>query len=128
MFKGLKSTTNNDLDFTRNHYEVYRLSRDQVIGSVLVLVSAVIIVIYGWLVFIPPEWLIFNTPIDLFVLKLTGFIAVAGVFGILGWIGYTLATTPPPKPIEEIEKELEGELEKLESEVKSEGKEENSKT
>ena len=36
------------------------------------------------------------------------------------WIGYTLATTPPPKPIEEIEKELEEELKKLEEEVKEE--------
>jgi predicted DNA-binding transcriptional regulator len=42
---------------------------------------------------------------------------VAGVFGILAWIGYTLATTPPPKPIEEIEKEIEEELKKLESET-----------
>jgi predicted DNA-binding transcriptional regulator len=38
-----------------------------------------------------------------------------GVFGILAWIGYTLATTPPPKPIEEVEKELEKELKDLES-------------
>jgi hypothetical protein len=37
----------------------------------------------------------------------TGTVAVAGVFAILAWIGYTLATTPPPKPIEEIEKEIE---------------------
>jgi len=36
----------------------------------------------------------------------------------LAWIGYTLATTPPPKPVEEIEKELEEELKKLEEEVK----------
>ncbi|RSN70343.1 transcriptional regulator, partial [Candidatus Korarchaeum cryptofilum] len=34
----------------------------------------------------------------------------------LGWIGYTLATTPPPKPIEEIEKEIEEELKKIEEE------------
>jgi predicted DNA-binding transcriptional regulator len=40
-------------------------------------------------------------------------IAVAGLGGILAWIGYTLATTPPPKPIEEIEKEIEKDLEKL---------------
>ncbi|MFZ8793387.1 MAG: transcriptional regulator, partial [Acidilobaceae archaeon] len=37
--------------------------------------------------------------------------------GILAWIGYTLATTPPPKPIEEIEKEIEEELKKLEKEM-----------
>jgi predicted DNA-binding transcriptional regulator len=44
-------------------------------------------------------------------------IGVLGVFGILAWIGYTLATTPPPKPIEEIEKEIEEELKKLEMEM-----------
>jgi len=42
------------------------------------------------------------------------------VLGILAWIGYTLATTPPPKPIEEIEKEIEEELKKLEEEAKKE--------
>lgn len=43
--------------------------------------------------------------------------------GILAWIGYTLATTPPPKPIEEIEKELEEELKKLEKELQESEKE-----
>ncbi|MEM2590586.1 MAG: transcriptional regulator, partial [Zestosphaera sp.] len=81
------------------------MSRDQVIGYLLLAASAVVIVVYGWLVF--------ATEYALLILKLTGFIAVAGVFGILAWIGYTLATTPPPKPIEEIEKEIEAELKKL---------------
>lgn len=85
------------------------MSRDQIIGYLLLIVSAVVIVVYGWLVFL--------TEYALLVLQLTGFIAVAGVFSILAWIGYTLATTPPPKPIEEIEKEIEAELKKLESEV-----------
>jgi predicted DNA-binding transcriptional regulator len=47
-------------------------------------------------------------------LQLTGFIAVGAVLGILAWIGYTLATTPPPKPIEDVEKELEKAEEKPE--------------
>jgi len=38
---------------------------------------------------------------------------VAAALGIVAWIGYTLATTPPPKPIAEIEKELEDELKKV---------------
>ncbi len=73
-------------------------------------VSVVVIIVYGWLVFFTSWWVL--------ILQLTGFIAILGVFGILGWIGYTLATTPPPKPIEEIEKELEEELKKLEEEEK----------
>ncbi|MEM4823447.1 MAG: transcriptional regulator [Zestosphaera sp.] len=89
------------------------MSRDQVIGYLLLAASAVVIVVYGWLVF--------ATEYALLILKLTGFIAVAGVFGILAWIGYTLATTPPPKPIEEMEREIEAELKKLESEAAEKG-------
>jgi len=92
------------------------------VGAFLVVASAVVIIVYGWLVFLPPALTVFGEAVDIFMLKLTGFIAVAGVFGILGWIGYTLATTPPPKPIEEIEKEIEEELKKLEKEMKEEEK------
>ncbi len=92
------------------------MAKDKVVGAGLVAVSAIVIGVYIWLVFFPPA-----SGIDLFVLKITGAAAIAGVFGILGWIGYTLATTPPPKPIEEIEKELEEELKKLEKELKEGG-------
>ena len=94
------------------------MSRDQMIGGLLATGSVVGILVYGWLIFLAESW------VSLLVLKLTGFIAVAGVLGILAWIGYTLATTPPPKPIEEIEKELEEELKKLEEETKEEEKKE----
>lgn len=89
--------------------------RDQIIGIGLLAASIIVIIVYGWLVFFT-NW-------SILVLQITGFIAVAVVFGILAWIGYTLATTPPPKPIEEIEKELEEELKKLEKEVKEEKEE-----
>ncbi|WFO74564.1 transcriptional regulator [Desulfurococcaceae archaeon MEX13E-LK6-19] len=92
------------------------MSRDQIIGVGLLIVSIIVIIVYGWLVFFT-QW-------SLLILQITGFVAVAGVFGILAWIGYTLATTPPPKPIEEIEKELEEELKKLEKEMKEEEKKE----
>jgi predicted DNA-binding transcriptional regulator len=42
----------------------------------------------------------------LLLIQLTLMIAVAAVLGVVAWIGYTLATTPLPKPIEEIEKEI----------------------
>lgn len=86
------------------------MHKDQVIGAALLAVSIIVIIVYIWLVFFPPL-----KGVDLFLLKLTGAVAVAGIFAILGWIGYTLATTPPPKPIEEIEKEIEGELKKIET-------------
>jgi len=89
------------------------LNRDQVIGALISAASVTGIVIYGWILFFT-EW-------KILLLQLTGFVAVAAILGILAWIGYTLATTPPPKPIEEIEKGLEGELKKLEHEEKKTG-------
>ena len=86
------------------------MSRDQVIGLLLLIAAIAGILIYGWIIFFT-DWF-------LLLLQITGFIAVAGVLGILAWIGYTLATTPPPKPIEEIEKELEEELKKADEELK----------
>jgi len=71
------------------------------VGAAVMLASIAGILLYAWLVFFVAPQL---------VLQITAFIAVAGILGILAWIGYTLATTPPPKPIEEIEKEMEGEL------------------
>ncbi len=85
------------------------MNRDKVIGGGLLALSLAVIVVYLWLVFLPPL-----EHVDIFVLKLTGAVAVVALFAIVGWIGYTLATTPPPKPIEEIEKEIEAELKKLE--------------
>ena len=86
------------------------MNREQVFGVLILIASVIGIIVYGWILFFT-EWTIL-------LLQITGFIAVAGVLGILAWIGYTLATTPPPKPIEEVEKELEEELKKLEDEAK----------
>ncbi|MEM4608035.1 MAG: hypothetical protein QXI57_00115 [Candidatus Methanomethylicaceae archaeon] len=74
------------------------MNKDQVLGGALLIIGIAGIIIYGWLVFFS-AW-------QMFVIQLTAFIAIAAVLAIIAWIGYTLATTPPPKPIEEIEKEL----------------------
>jgi predicted DNA-binding transcriptional regulator len=71
---------------------------NRAIGVGLMAVGVIGILLYGWLVFFSP-W-------QVFILQLTAFVAVAAVLGILAWVGYALATTPPPKPIEEIEKEV----------------------
>jgi predicted DNA-binding transcriptional regulator len=75
-------------------------------------VGVIGILLYGWLVFFSP-W-------QVFILQLTAFVAVAAVLGILAWVGYALATTPPPKPIEEIEKEVQKALEDIEKQLKEE--------
>ena len=50
------------------------------------------ILVYGWLVMF--EWEI--------TLKVTAFLGITLILGILAWIGYTMATTPPPEPIADI--------------------------
>jgi predicted DNA-binding transcriptional regulator len=87
--------------------------RDRAIGVGLMAVGVIGILLYGWLVFFSP-W-------QVFILQLTAFVAVAAVLGILAWVGYALATTPPPKPIEEIEKEVQKALEEIEKQLKEEG-------
>jgi predicted DNA-binding transcriptional regulator len=77
------------------------MNKDQGIGVVLLLGSIAGVILYFWLVFLSAWWQ--------FIIQLTAFVAVGFVLFILAWIGYTLATTPPPKPIEEIEKEIEKE-------------------
>ncbi len=69
-------------------------------------VGVIGILLYGWLVFF--------SPLQTFILQLTAFVAVAAVLGILVWVGYALATTPP-KPIEEIEREVQKTLEEIEN-------------
>ena len=99
-------------------------SKDQAIGWLIFLVCIVVIILYlvGLLYFgkpLNPAWSIQFTLVAVPVL-----LAFVLILGIGAWIGWTMATTPPPKPIEEIETE-----EKKESseEEKEEGKKEGKK-
>jgi predicted DNA-binding transcriptional regulator len=82
------------------------MNRDQMIGSLLLIGSIVGIIVYGFLMY----------SFSIIVLQITGFLIIAGGLTVVGWIGYTLATTPPPKPIEEIEKEIEKEMQAVKDE------------
>ena len=64
---------------------------DRAIGALILIMSIAGIVGYGYL--------LFGTTWSLLVLEITGFIAVAGILGILAWIGWTLATTTAPESI-----------------------------
>jgi len=66
------------------------MSKDQTIGAGLLVVSVIGIVVYAMLLYL----------YALIVLQVTAFVAVAIVLGILAWIGWTMATTPPPAPLE----------------------------
>jgi len=89
------------------------MNKDQVLGALILLGSLGGIAVYFYLAFLSP-WVTI-------IIQLTAFVAVAGVLVILGWIGYTLATTPPPMPIEDFkfDEDIESE-EKAKSEEKKE--------
>jgi predicted DNA-binding transcriptional regulator len=75
------------------------LNKDRILGLSVLVASLISLVLYGWLLFIS-QW-------SMLALELTCFIAIALVLGIIAWIGYTLTTTLPPKPIREDEEHLE---------------------
>jgi len=67
------------------------MNTDQILGAIIMIVSILVIIVYGYLIFMYP----------LIVLQITVFLVIAVLLGILAWIGYTLLTTPAPKPVEE---------------------------
>lgn len=70
---------------------------DRAAGAIMILVSIMIVLIYIYLVFMPPPVTVLGDPIDIFTLKLMGLIALAAIFGLVSWIGYTLITSPRPE-------------------------------
>ena len=91
------------------------VSKDQAIGGVICLVCVVVAVFYLITLFYP-RWLADIGLISLFtaenevrfwVVAVPVFVAFVAVMAIGAWIGWTMATTPPPKPIEEITTEME---------------------
>ena len=86
------------------------VSRDRVIGGIIFVVCLVLAILYtvGLFYFGNPlgSW-----TIEFWLVAIPVFIAFIAVMGIGAWIGWAMATTPPPKPIEEIESETEKEQE-----------------
>jgi hypothetical protein len=83
------------------------MSKDQAIGSAILIVC--IVVAIGYLVTLfYPEWLVTigllgnAANVQFWVIAVPVFVAFIAILAIGAWIGYTMATTPPPKPIEEI--------------------------
>ncbi len=88
------------------------VSKDQAIGGVICLVCVVVAVFYVVTLFAPTWGTVIGITLDgaavqfwlVAVPVLIGFVAI---LAIGAWIGWTMATTPPPKPIEEITTEME---------------------
>jgi predicted DNA-binding transcriptional regulator len=71
------------------------MANDRFLGGAILLVSIAGVVIYFWLLFMSSwAWL---------TIQVSAFLAVAMMLLIIAWIGYTLATTPPPMPLEDLD-------------------------
>ena len=109
------------------------MTRDQVIGAAIFIVCLFILIGYladmvvmavtgvklSWIASffnmlgatnVRPFWVL------IWLIAIPVVIAVCAVMAIGAWIGWTMATTPPPAPIEELEEELKEEEKKEEGE------------
>ena len=91
------------------------VSKDQGIGGAILLVCVVVAIGYLVALFGYPwihdnvSWLNVGQPADVrfWLIAVPVFVAFVAILFIGAWIGWTMATTPPPKPIEEITTEIE---------------------
>ncbi len=83
------------------------MSKDQVIGGLIAAVCIIVAIVYLVLLFFYPNIqssinIGATADVRFWVIAAPVGIAFIAILGIGSWIGYTMATTPPPKPIEEI--------------------------
>jgi|SRR5271157_771405 len=86
------------------------VSKDQAIGGLICLVCVVVGIFYTLGLFYWGYYKnsgIWNIAFTLIAIPV--FVAFIAILAIGAWIGWTMATTPPPKPIEEITSEMEAE-------------------
>ena len=93
------------------------VSKDQAIGGVIALVCVVVALLYVIGLFayqyLPNALQIFGTGepavgnLHFWLIAIPVLVGFVAILAIGAWIGWTMATTPPPKPIEEITSEME---------------------
>jgi uncharacterized membrane protein len=84
------------------------LNKDPAIGVIIFAICLIVGILYtlGLFYFGNPlgDW-----SIAFWLIAIPVFLAFITILAIGAWIGWTMATTPPPKPIEEITSETEEE-------------------
>jgi uncharacterized membrane protein len=94
------------------------VSKDQSIGGLIFIVCVVIaigyiVTLFGYDAIVKPllgvEWA--TSRVQFWLIAIPVLVAFIVVLAIGAWIGWTMATTPPPKPIEEFEAEEKEEAE-----------------
>lgn len=84
-------------------------SKDQIIGALIFIICLVVAIGYIIVLIYPGilASLLHSSPSEIrfWAVAIVVLIAFLAIMFIGAWIGWTMATTPPPKPIEEIEAE-----------------------
>ena len=93
------------------------VSKDQAIGGVIAFVCVIVALLYvvglffyGWIAENVSALAIFGTDsfnVQFWLIAIPVLVGFVAILAIGAWIGWTMATTPPPKPIEEITSEME---------------------
>jgi predicted DNA-binding transcriptional regulator len=83
------------------------VGKDQGIGGAILAVCVIVAVGFVVLVVDPGLFSLNATSVRLDAVLVLVSAAFIAILAIGAWIGYTMATTPPPKPIEEITAETE---------------------
>ena len=89
------------------------MSKDQTIGALILLLCVLIALAFLGLLFLYDPYIISflnlgaTADVQFWLIATPVTIAFIGIMAIGAWIGWTMATTPPPKPIEEITTETE---------------------
>ena len=87
------------------------VSKDQGIGALILIVCAIVAIVFI-VVLVAPSVIVGNDSADqaaarYWLIAVPVTVAFVAIMAIGAWIGWTMATTPPPKPIEEITTEME---------------------
>jgi len=82
-------------------------SKDQVIGGLIFVVCVIIGILYTIGLFYLGGNPLEKWATSFWLIAIPVFLAFIAIMAIGAWIGWTMATTPPPKPIEEITGKIE---------------------
>jgi predicted DNA-binding transcriptional regulator len=101
------------------------MSKDQAIGGAIFVVCLLVAVLYIAGMFFYPtirSYVNIGTEenVRYWLVAVPVLVAFVAVLFIGAWIGWTMATTPPPKPIEEITTEIEEKKEEVKAEEPAE--------
>jgi len=102
------------------------MSKDQAIGGAILVICVVVALLYViglfFYPYLPSALKIFGTnegdyeTVKFWLVAIPVLVAFVAILMIGAWIGWTMATTPPPKPIEEITTEIEEKKEEMKPE------------